>query len=318
VAQFHAAGAEAQRRWPRALLATSTHDTKRSEDVRLRIAALSEVPEEWARTVRTWFADHAAYWPDSDTNLQYLLYQTLVGAWPIGRDRVHTYVEKAAREAKTRTSWTSPNEPFEKGLHAFVDHLLDDDAFVRSLEAFLQPLLHPARLSSLSQVLLRHTCPGVGDVYQGSEVWDLSLVDPDNRRPVDYAARARMLDEVREASPEAVLARMDDGAPKLFVLHRTLQVRSRRLQEFSEHSTYDPLDAAGPRAGHVVAFRRGQGIVVVAPRLWMGLRAGWGDTSLELPAGHWTNAFTGEPHRGGPVAMSVLLQRFPVALLEST
>jgi (1->4)-alpha-D-glucan 1-alpha-D-glucosylmutase len=318
LAEFHAACAEAQRRWPRALLATSTHDTKRSEDVRLRIAALSEVPEDWGRAVRGWYVDHEASWPDADRNLQYLVYQTLVGAWPIGRERLHAYVEKAAREAKTHTSWTAPNESFEKGLHTFVDHLLDDAAFLRSLQAFVEPLLRPARLSSLSQVLLRHTCPGVGDVYQGTEVWDLSLVDPDNRRPVDYEARSRLLREVREATPEAVLARMDEGAPKVFVLHRALQARLRRAPEFSEHSTYEPLLASGPRADHVAAFRRGRGVVVVAPRLWMGLRRGWGSTSLELPAGGWTNAFTGERLPGGPVALSTLLERFPVALLESS
>jgi (1->4)-alpha-D-glucan 1-alpha-D-glucosylmutase len=318
--EFHAANGEAQRRWPRALLSTSTHDTKRSEDVRLRIALLSEIPEEWARTVRQWFATNGAHWPGEgrDRNLEYLLYQTLVGAWPIGIPRLQAYMEKAARENKTRTSWTAPQAAFEAALRQFVDGLLGDAAFVRSLEAFVQPLQEPARLSSLAQVLLRHTCPGVGDVYQGSELWDLSLVDPDNRRPVDYAARTRLLREIREATPEDVLARMDDGAPKLYVLQRALEARRRHETDFGSHSTYTPLRAAGPRERHVVAFARGKGIVVVAPRLLMGLRSGWAGTSLDLPEGTWRNVFTGERQAGGAVPLADLLRRFPVALLEGT
>src|SRR5262245_5744517 len=168
------------------MLATSTHDTKRSEDVRARLDLLSEIPERWAGAVHRWSVRNSRHrpgdWPDR--NAEYLFYQTLVGAWPIDSDRMTAYMAKATREAKAHTSWTSPNETYEHALRAFIESSMADRAFTSDLEAFVAPLIAAGRVNSLAQTLLKLTTPGIPDIYQGNELWDLSLVDPDNRRPV--------------------------------------------------------------------------------------------------------------------------------------
>jgi (1->4)-alpha-D-glucan 1-alpha-D-glucosylmutase len=289
--------------WPRAMLATSTHDTKRSEDVRARLALLSEIPERWAEFVRRWFGRF------SDPNAEYLLYQTLVGAWPIETERVVAYMEKAAREAKGATSWTRTNPEYEDALRSFVEGGLTDRDFVADLEAFVAPLVEPGRINSLAQTLVKLTAPGVPDIYQGTELWSLALVDPDNRRPVDYEECRRLLTGLAGApAPEEILAQMDQGLPKLWVTRQALRLR-RRL------GAYAPLWAKGDRAGHVFAFSRGE-IVTVVPRLVIGLGGDWGDTSLDLPPGRWRNELTGEDAVEGEARLSDLLRRFPVALLS--
>ncbi|HEY4589615.1 MAG TPA: malto-oligosyltrehalose synthase, partial [Thermoanaerobaculia bacterium] len=235
VEAFHSLSVEAQRLWPRALLATSTHDTKRSEDVRARISLLSEMPEEWGTAVRRWIDHNARHRRGDfpDRNAEYLLYQTLVGAWPISAGRAAAYMEKAAREAKAFTSWTRQNPEYEEALHAFVTSVLEDRDFVADLEAFVAPLVAPGRINSLAQTLLKIAAPGVPDFYQGSEVWDLSLVDPDNRRPVDYELRQRLLDDLKRGmTPEEILARMDEGLPKLWLIHQGLHLRRRSPEAF--------------------------------------------------------------------------------------
>jgi (1->4)-alpha-D-glucan 1-alpha-D-glucosylmutase len=289
--------------WPRAMLATSTHDTKRSEDVRARLALLSEIPDRWAEFVHRWFGRF------SDPNAEYLLYQTLVGAWPIETDRVVAYMEKAAREAKGATSWTRTDTEYEDSLRSFVEAVLADGDFVADLEAFVALLVEPGRINSLAQTLVKLTAPGVPDIYQGTELWSLALVDPDNRRPVDYEERRQLLNDLAgEPAPEEILARMDQGLPKLWVIRQALRLH-RRL------GSYAPLQAKGDRAGHVFAFSRGE-IVTVVPRLVIGLGGDWGDTSLDLPPGR--NELTGEDVSGGEVRLSDLLRRFPVALLSSS
>jgi (1->4)-alpha-D-glucan 1-alpha-D-glucosylmutase len=187
-AAFHQACLEAQQRWPYRMLATATHDTKQSEDVRVRIHLLSEIPARWAEAVRRWAARNERHrrggWPDRNT--EYLLYQTLVGAWPLEVDRALTYMEKAIREAKVHTSWTHMNPDYEEAVRGFVTDVLSDPEFTSDLAAFVAPLVQPGRVNALAQTLLKLTAPGVPDLYQGTEVWNLSLVDPDNRRPVDY------------------------------------------------------------------------------------------------------------------------------------
>ncbi|MFP5287548.1 MAG: malto-oligosyltrehalose synthase, partial [Thermoanaerobaculia bacterium] len=295
--------------WPRAMLATSTHDTKRSEDVRARLALLSEIPERWAEAVHRWLERH----PFLDANAAYLLYQTLVGAWPIETDRAVAYMEKAAREAKGRTSWTRIDPEYEDALRTFVEAVLADRDFVADLEAFVAPLVEPGRVNSLAQTLIKITAPGVPDIYQGTELWTLALVDPDNRRPVDYEERRRLLEELAGApapAPEEILARMDEGLPKLWVIRQALRLRER------VQGSYAPLLARGARAGHVFAFSRGGEVVTVVPRLVIGLGGDWGDTSLELPPGRWRNELTGDHVDGGEVRLADLLRRFPVALLS--
>jgi (1->4)-alpha-D-glucan 1-alpha-D-glucosylmutase len=326
VEQFHADNARMAEHWPATMLATSTHDTKRSEDVRARISLLSELPEQWAAAVRRWAQHNQRHKTDAmpERNAEYLLYQVLVGAHPLDADRAAAFMEKAAREAKQHTSWIDPDPDYEAALAGFVRAVVADEEFVADLAAFVEPLVVAGRVTSLAQTLLKLTSPGVPDVYQGTDLWDLSLVDPDNRRPVDYEVRRRLLDKVRAASPAEVLA-LDDqataaesgnsGAPKLWLLHRALGVRRRYEGAFAAGSGYRPLRALGRRAAHVVAYTRGDDVAVVVPRLVLGMAGDWADTAVELPPGRWTDELGGQRVVGGLVDVAALLSGFPVALL---
>jgi len=224
-------------------------------------------------------------------------------------------MEKAAREAKGATAWTRTDPEYEDALRSFVEAVLADRDFIAGLEAFVAPLVEPGRINSLAQTLVKLTAPGVPDIYQGTELWSLALVDPDNRRPVDYEERRRLLNELAGSpAPEEILARMDQSLPKLWVTRQALCLRRRRPDLFL--GSYAPLPAKGDRAGHVFAFSRGGQVVTVVPRLVIGLGGDWGDSSVELPPGRWRNELTGEDAAGGEVRLSDLLRRFPVALLS--
>ncbi len=324
--ELHEILASRQREWPSAMSASSTHDTKRSEDVRARISLLSEIPGDFARVARRWASTNerhrttladATVWPDR--NLEWLLYQTLVGAWPLSAERLLAYAEKATREAKVHTSWTNPDRAYDDAVRHFIEGILADDGFVAGLEAFVAPLLAPGRVNALGAHLLKLTAPGVPDLYQGSEVWDLSLVDPDNRRPVDFTARAAMLAQLDHATLDDINSGADDGLPKLHVTRVGLDVRRRLPAAFGpdQAGRYEALEPAGEAADHVVAFSRGGNVATVVPRLVVGLdqRGGWGDTAVELPLGRWHNELTGETLNGGAVSLPALLGKFPVALL---
>jgi (1->4)-alpha-D-glucan 1-alpha-D-glucosylmutase len=315
--QFHTACARAQKEHPLGLLASTTHDTKRSEDVRARLALLSEIPDPWADAVRRWASNNARHRSGGvpDANTEYLLYQTLVGAWPIDLERICAYMEKAVKEAKVHTSWTAPNNAYERGLADFIAAVLADRAFCTDLENFVADLIAPGRINSLAQTLIKLTAPGVPDIYQGTELWDLSLVDPDNRRPVDFALRRRLLSQLPHLSPEEILAGMDQGLPKLWVIRQALHLRRTIPELFGPRADYCPLYATGQKADHLVAFFRGQAVISLAPRLVMGLDNDWDDTILELPSGKWHNVLTNDAAEGGPVRLQELLRRFPVGLL---
>jgi (1->4)-alpha-D-glucan 1-alpha-D-glucosylmutase len=319
--RFHRWCADTQSHFPLTLLATSTHDTKRSEDVRARISLLSEIPLEWAAAVNRWSALNARHrsrdMPDRKT--EYLLYQTLVGAWPISADRLVEYARKAVREARERTSWVEPHKAFEDALQKFIEAMLTDEAFLADFQQFLAPLIEPARSTSLALTLLKLTAPGIPDLYQGTELWDLSLVDPDNRRPVDYDLRRRLLSElgrlsVEDSAPEQILSRSCEGLPKLWTIRQSLRTRNAHPQSFGPQGSYQALWAAGPRAANLVAFQRGDNIVAAAPRLLMTL-GNWAETSLEIPEGSWKNQFTSDVVEGGKNEVGSLLRRFPVFLL---
>ncbi len=309
IEQFHKWCTETQARHPNTMLTTSTHDTKRSEDARIRIGVLSEIPAAWSDAVARWTSMNARNRTDDlpDRKTEYLLYQTLVGAWPISADRLAAYLQKAVREAKEHTSWIEPNAAYEEALDRFVRGVVEDAEFVADFETFLQPMLSAARTASLSLELLKLTAPGVPDLYQGSELWDLSLVDPDNRRPVDYDARRRLLRELDSLNIEQIVARMQEGLPKLLVVQRALRVRE-RLGE------YRPLWASGPKAANLIAFQRGADVIVAAPRLLISAGK-FDDTYLEIPEGQWSDQFTGEVLEGGRAEVGRLLARFPVMLL---
>jgi|LSQX01.2.fsa_nt_gb (1->4)-alpha-D-glucan 1-alpha-D-glucosylmutase len=316
--QFHQACAATQTTHPDTLLASSTHETKRSEDVRSRLALISEMPDEWARAVRRWREQNerhrTAQWPDRNT--EYLLYQTLVGVWPIGPDRLTSYAEKAVREAKNHTSWTVQDDTYEGSIREFVQAILEDRTFCEDVADFTGRLVAAGRINSLAETLIKLTAPGVPDIYQGTELWDLSLVDPDNRRPVDFALRRRLLDELPSLSPEDILARSDEGLPKLWLIRQSLHLRRARPELFGSQGGYRPIFASGARASHLVAFMRGENVISVAPRLVLRLNGDWSDTALDLPAGQWTDLLSGDLWETGRIRLSELLARFPVGLLS--
>ncbi|MFL6414992.1 MAG: malto-oligosyltrehalose synthase, partial [Bryobacteraceae bacterium] len=314
---YHAWCAETQRSHPRTMLSSSTHDTKRSEDVRARISLLSEIPAEWEAALRRWRDMNAHLKKDGapDPNTEYFLYQTLIGTWPITSERLLAYMEKASREAKELTSWLLTNKPFEEGTKAFIEGLFQSDGFLGDLESFVGPLIEPGRINSLALLLLKLTSPGIPDMYQGTELWDLSLVDPDNRRPVDYSLRRRLLSELPNLSLREAWTRQDEGIPKLLVLSKVNRVRQQRPEDFGPDAGYLPIEAIGERAEHVVSYLRGKNVLVVTPRLVMGLRGNWYGTSIRLPDGEWRSVLGSARHSGREVPVAEILRDFPVELL---
>jgi (1->4)-alpha-D-glucan 1-alpha-D-glucosylmutase len=259
-------------------------------------------------------AHRTAEWPDRNT--EYLFYQTLVGTWPISTDRLTAYMQKATREAKVHTTWTLPNAAYDAALARFVGDSLADPAFTDDVRQFVQPLVGPGRINGLAQILIKLTAPGVPDLYQGSELWDLRLVDPDNRHLIDYDQRRRALTEVEQLTAETIWRRADDGLPKMWVVSQALQVRRRRAFTFGAQGAYTAMEAKGPYAAHVVAFRRGADVVTVVPRLVLGSSPSWPGTTIWLPKGVWHNALTKRRFEAGAVPVADLWREFPVALLE--
>jgi (1->4)-alpha-D-glucan 1-alpha-D-glucosylmutase len=318
MAEFHDYCARLQAAHPHTMNTLATHDTKRGDDVRARLAVLTEIPDRWKVTVERWSRINAQFKAANfpDLNTEYFLYQTIVGAWPITVERLTAYMEKAAREAKQQTSWTQQNKEFEDALKNFIERILGSQEFVADVEGFVGQVLAPGRINSLAQTLMKLTAPGVPDTYQGGELWDLRLVDPDNRTPVDYAVRRSMLTELNAGmSAEEIMQRMDSGLPKLWVTHQVLQLRREKPEWFSESAGYAPLHASGPKAEHVVAYLRGKSVITCVSRWNAILAGGWDATAIDLPSGRWKNELTGEEWDGGSVQMESLLQRFPVALL---
>ncbi|MBP2669980.1 MAG: Malto-oligosyltrehalose synthase [candidate division NC10 bacterium] len=365
VEEFHRHCLARQEKWPGSLNATSTHDTKRSEDVRARINVLSEVPRAWRQAVSRWHRWNRRHIaevdgrPAPDRNDEYLLYQTLVGAWPFGpagpdeiaalTARIQHYMLKATKEAKLNTSWINPNEAYDEAVKSFVPKILALRAGNRFLADFTTFQARVSRLgmaNSLAQTLLKITAPGVPDLYQGTELWDLSLVDPDNRRPVDFATRMALLDGLQERIARGGLAALcrellthwEDGRIKLYIAHRALRCR-RQSAELFHAGDYVPLRTTGASADRVVAFARRRAtraVLTVVPRLTAAVTDGgarlpvgpevWQDTCVELPpecpAAHYTNVFTGATmnatvNDGRRLRVGSVLADLPVALLDS-
>ncbi len=315
--EFHENRRKVQETHPKAMLSSSTHDTKRSEDVRCRLALLSEIPDEWERAFTRWSERNARHKQCDcfDRNTEYFLYQTMLGAWPISSERLLQYMEKAIREAKRKTSWLTPNEAFENATRTFVEALYQDQDFLDDLERFVEPLVQPGRINSLALTLLKLTSPGIPDFYQGTEIWDLSLVDPDNRRPVDYNLRRKLVAELPHLDAAQVMSRMDEGLPKLWTIFHALRVRRAYDDCFGASGAYTALSAKGPKAPHVVAYQRGEKAIVVVPRLALKLNGAWNGAELRIPAGEWKNEFTGASISGGDLNLEDLLAPFPIALL---
>lgn len=309
VEEFHDAQRARLAAWPHSMTTLSTHDTKRSEDVRARLSVLSEIPERWGEVL----AELRAVATTGHGPLDALIWQAAVGAWPLPSDRLLAYATKAAREAAERTTWQHPDAAFEEGLAAIARSVEGDAAPI--LDRFVAEIVDAGRSNSLSAKLLQLTGPGVPDVYQGTELWDLSLVDPDNRRPVDFALRARMLRELDADHARGVLPPIDDsGAAKLLVTSRALRLRRDNPELFR---FYRPAVVEGAAADHAVAVHRG-GATAVATRLPVTLarRGGWGDTVLMRPELPGTDLLTGRRIPPGPVRLAELLDTYPVALIE--
>ena len=350
VEEFHRRNAERLEHWPATLLATSTHDTKRSEDVRARMAAISEIPDVWRRSLGRWRTLNRRWKrrldesDAPDANEEYLLYQTLLGTWPLqpflelseaARDeyvgRIQQYMAKALHEAKQNTSWVQPNEPWDAAMADFVARILDPTPRNRFLAHFIPVAEEIARIgaiNSLSQTLLKLTSPGVPDIYQGNEIWDFSLVDPDNRQPVDYAKRKKMLDSLGKAIPEDLLENWKDGRIKLYLTHRLLTFR-REHSELFRHGSYEALNLTGARADCCIAFARqfeGRSLIVLAPRLSSGvgfppIGGAWADTRVQLPPG-WRSGrdlFTGDNFGGenSELQLASAFTRLPFAVLTT-
>ena len=290
---------------PLAMTTLSTHDTKRSEDTRARISVLSEIPQQWSEAV----TELEELLPLGDRPLADLLWQALAGTWPLERERAHAYAEKAAREAGQSTTWTAPDEAFEKQLHALVDGAYDHPEAHAILTSVAERISAAGWSNALGAKLVQLTMPGVPDVYQGTELWDNSLVDPDNRRPVDYSLRTAAA-AAKTGTPVPVDA---SGAAKFHVTREALRLRRDRPGLFTGYSA---VGTEGPAAEHVFGFDRG-GALTLVTRLPLGLEAagGWRDTLVQLPPGTYTDRLSGRSHSGGGVKAEDLFEHYPVALL---
>lgn len=317
VAAFHAANAEAQARWPHRLLGSSTHDTKRSEDVRARLVAASHRAKDFAALAKKFFEQVEPLRKGVlDGGIVLTTLQTLVGAWPVSPERLKPALQKSAREAKVQTSWERPNPEYEKALDEFVMGLQTREV-AELISGFVDGLEKGARTLSLGWTLLKCTSPGVPDFYQGTERWRHDLVDPDNRGPVDWEKYERSLTDALSPVP---LEQDGDGANKQFVIRKSLQVRRELPEVFGAHSTYEPTALEGASKDRAVAFRRfardGQSVLAVAPRFPPEGRDPWAEIQLPLPAGRaWTCAFTGEKYEG-TVPLQRLFAKLPVCLLR--
>jgi len=365
---FHGQNMERIKLWPHGLIATSTHDTKRSEDVRARLNVLSEIPDEWRHHLARWSRINKKKKSVvegqvvPDRNEEYLFYQTLLGAWPVlpmdGTEyevferRIKDYMLKAVREAKVNSSWISPSIPYEDALLKFIDDAMSpspNNAFIQDFDPFRKKISYYGMFNSLSQILLKVTSPGTPDFYQGTEIWDFSLVDPDNRRPVNFDIRRELLKALQEkmATGESdlpgfareLLRGWEDGSIKLYVTFRSLNYRKENRQLFME-GTYLPLQGDGDLQDHICAFARhaeGKVVLVIVPRFLTRLVKNpdelplghevWGDSRVvipgEIPAVKFKNIFTGEAmalvEQNGKAALALdqVFANFPVAMLEA-
>jgi (1->4)-alpha-D-glucan 1-alpha-D-glucosylmutase len=350
---FHQFNQTRLKNWPHAMNASSTHDTKRSEDVRARLNVISELPDEWETQVRNWIQLTREYKIEEETrfipdgNDEYFLYQTLVGSYPFLEEeypsfieRIKEYVVKAVREAKVHTAWLRPDTTYEEGFVNFVDKILqptEENEFLKSFKPFQEKVAFYGIFNSLSQTLLKLTSPGLPDIYQGTELWDLSLVDPDNRRPVNFEQRLSFLQEIQRRSKtgmqsliDDLVATREDGRLKLFLIARVLEGRRQYLEVFQQGS-YQPLKIVGQYADHIIAFARTYEqttIIVIAPRFLTAVvelnqfplgESVWGDTAIEIPNGSeatWHEMITDhEISSGNFINIGQILSQFPAALI---
>ncbi|NJK38923.1 MAG: malto-oligosyltrehalose synthase [Oscillatoriales cyanobacterium RM1_1_9] len=352
--KFHQFNQDRLKNWPHAMSASSTHDTKRSEEIRARLNVISEIPDEWEANIRNWIELNRSRKLDEerqsipDGNDEYFLYQTLVGAYPFFEEeypqfiqRIKQYVIKAIREAKVHTAWLRPDTSYEEGFVEFIDQILElseENEFLKSFRPFQQKIAFYGIFNSLSQTLLKMTCPGLPDFYQGTELWDLSLVDPDNRRPVDFQQRLSFLQEIKRRCRtgmgnliEELMATWEDGRLKLFLISRVLEIR-KKYPDIFQKGHYQPLNLVGKYKNHVLAFARNHGdsiAITIAPRFLTHVTQFnvfplgeeiWEDTAVEIPSQFvnqsWQDSIVDQAIPGSSqLLVGQVLQNFPVALL---
>ena len=339
---FHRFNRDKVENWQHGMNTTATHDTKRGEDVRTRLNVLSEIPQEWSQQVNQWREINQAYKQEGmpDANDEYLLYQTLLGTYPFEEkeladfpDRIKDYILKAVREAKVHTAWLRPDEAYEEAFSSFIEKLLVDKSdFIEHFKPFQQKIAEYGIYNSLSQVLIKNTAPGVPDLYQGAELWELSLVDPDNRRPVDYQKRREFLQDIKTRSSQNILqlieeliATKENGKIKLFLTHQLLTAR-KKYSDIFQNGDYQEIEVSGKYQDNIVAFSRNyrdKTLVAIAPRFLTGIiKPGelplgmeiWQDTSLKLAKKDWHNLIDAQTI-AGETAVGKIIQNFPVALL---
>lgn len=317
--EFHDLMTERQRTWPLGMVAGSTHDTKRSEDARARLALVSQCAEDWVAMAQRWMDAVATDAPDPVVAYQVL--QTMVAAWPIDEERLSSFMSKAVREAKVHTSWLRPDEEFERAVGDLVRRAVTDDVSLDLVGDWVRRTRDQWVTTLLAQKLRALTLPGVPDLYQGTEAVSLRLTDPDNRIEIDPAAvTARVRATDGDVTALAPAPGADDAAidlAKTAVVRVALAARRAHPECFDEHGTYRPLWAAGPRADHALAYGRGDDVVVVTPRRVAGVADGWRDTTIDLPDGRWLHRLAGTTHEG-PALLADLLATWPVALLTRT
>ena len=341
---FHSFNQKRAENYPHTLNTTSTHDTKRGEDTRARINILSEIPEEWKQAVRSWHTLNKQYRSKNapSKNDEYLIYQTLLGAYPFFEqeskhfiERMKEYIIKVVREAKVHTAWLKPDIEYERACTCFIDNILKSDAFLNAFLPLHKKTAYLGIFNSLSQVLLKLASPGVPDIYQGTETWDLSLVDPDNRRAVDYEQREQCLTHFKEHKDLSTLIRdlfthAEDGRIKFFLLYRLLQARNERKNLF-QNSHYIPLTVRGTHENNIIAFARTDNqncMLCLAPRFVSQLIGNtelpfgqkvWLDTNIILPKNmpsEWIDCITGQTiHISEKIEIGSLITHFPGSLL---
>lgn len=307
---------------PRSMLTTSTHDTKRSEDLRARLLVLTEIPNEWAEAVRSWSSLASQYrieqWPDRNT--EYFMYQTIIGAWPISEERLSEYLTKAIRESKKHTSWTEVDELYEAAVLSFAREIFADTAIQASMQRFVEHIALGAYVNSLVQTTVKLLGPGVPDLYQGCEVWNYSLVDPDNRRDIDYTKLERMLEELDSLSVAEIMDGMADAYPKLALTRALLHLRLAHTDVFWGSGSRGPkpyaaLDVSGEARSDVLAFERGGDIIAVCPLRFHSRAGHYPDTTVAIPEGPYRNVISGETVQGGTHAVNELITPFPICIL---
>lgn len=316
--KFHEWCVRINSKWPETMLGSSTHDTKRSEDVRARLNALSHMPDKFNAALKRWYKHNKKHKKFNlpDRNTEYMLYQTLVGAWPISLERTKNFMTKAVREAKVYSNWADPDKEYETILMNYIELLYADTEFMGMIEDFVETIKRPGFLNSIAQLILKLTAPGIPDIYQGNEFWDYSLTDPDNRRPVDFDKAKEAFKKMSRLEPETVMFDLERDLCKSFVIQKILDLRKRH-HLFNEPYNYKSIDITGEYNKYALAFMRGDKILIIVSSMSLKPGSQWKNTKVAFPEGRWKNIFTGKTLSGGYNKLNSFMGSFAGAVFEN-